>query len=119
MGEERRGEKSSIQIELDRKTKLMADSNQWILVQDGRYQYFSRLDKALQAWFDLRVRGSRARTVQELADNVTQIQKEIMDKLAPFCSFSNGKICIVEEDLKTPGVAGSCRQRGSTQLLER
>jgi hypothetical protein len=114
-GEEEDKIKSSfVRIDLDSKTQLQSDSYQWVLIRGAEHLYFRRLEQAIQAYFDIKVRTSRATTIQELADAVIRVRMEILDTLAPFCEWSGGNIhFLIGEDFKTkvgrqfPDVAGT------------
>ena len=68
-----------VQIKLDSKYGIDSDRLQWILLKDGRpYWFFTDLESLLKAYVELKMRSSKAKSVELLLN----YQEKIVTRLS-------------------------------------
>jgi len=65
-------------IKLDSTYSLSADALQWVLLKEGRaYWFFTNLEDLLNDYLQLKLRGSDAKLISSLIDNLNKKQQRL------------------------------------------
>lgn len=74
-----------VNIKLDSEWNLESDSKQWILSCNGRnVSFFTKLSSAIESYFELKIRGSQAKTLSGLVEYHKQCLCRLQQALEPF-----------------------------------
>lgn len=74
-----------VDIKLDEKWSLQSDRHNWILCENERAKSFhSQLNHAIESYFEMKIRGSDAKSIKELIEYHNLLVTRLNQAIAPF-----------------------------------